>query len=652
MIYMDLGLKISAFIISTGCSLMAFHSRRMCTSHWTGYLMMCIDIAISSVIASIITGFERAGAPYSDLLVFPLEGVYDIIHCLIGFLLLYYVMQLLGLKLMQNRPLVFFMTIPYLVLVVEIILNYGNKQLFYYADDLIHWGPNWNILVIVPLFYFLLTMAILIAYARALPRYSRGLIIETYVIAALGTLVQTFLAIVKIELFADSLSCLILLLTLENVDRIEADTYGVFNRETLIDECRRLMILHLDGALIDIRLRSVRSRQGTFAFLDDGQRELLTREVSKTLLTLCPARQVFAYDSLHFVVLIPSESRKEEIPLTAFRDQLGITMNVGGILVEVLPVLTRILIPSDVKDMDTLNAYLSEDLKSVCGSTTGDDPEKNLYHMQRSYRMEQAIRRAVDQDSMDIACQPILSGKTMKPVYLEVFLRLHDPVIGDVPPSEIIPIAERDGLISWIGKQTLAKCCRLVQENDLRGKGFEGINLNLSNYQLLDESMVRDFIQIVEEYRLPPSYFALEFTEDEFARQNTAIVSMMEKLREAGFILIIDNFGSSSTNIIQIIRRNINGIKVDRRVLWNAITDENRCMLLRTMIVVLKKNGKTVYQTGIETDAEMRFALDSGCDFLQGYRFRQPLASKEFIGSLSQEEDLRHHAGTAEGGSV
>ncbi|MGN1024572.1 MAG: hypothetical protein ACI4OJ_13790, partial [Lachnospiraceae bacterium] len=91
MIYMDLGLKISAFIISTGCSLMAFHNRRMRTSHWAGYMMMSIDIAICSVIASLITGFERAGKPYSDLLVFPLEGVYDIIHCLIGFLLLYYV---------------------------------------------------------------------------------------------------------------------------------------------------------------------------------------------------------------------------------------------------------------------------------------------------------------------------------------------------------------------------------------------------------------------------------------------------------------------------------------------------------------------------------------------------------------------------------
>lgn len=279
---------------------------------------------------------------------------------------------------------------------------------------------------------------------------------------------QTFLAIVKIELFADSLSCLILLLTLENVGRTEADTYGVFNRETLINECRRLMILHLDGTLIDIRLRSVRSRQGTFAFLDDEQRELLTREVSKTLLTLCPARQVFAYDSLHFAVLLPSGSRKEEISLAAFRDKLGITMNAGGVLVEILPVLTRIRIPSDAKDLETLNAYLSEDLQSVCGPTLGKDPEQNPDHMQRSYRMEQAIRKAVEQDSLDIACQPILSGKTMKPVYLEVFLRLHDPVIGNVPPSEMIPIAERGGLISRIGKQTLAKCCRLVQENDLR----------------------------------------------------------------------------------------------------------------------------------------------------------------------------------------
>lgn len=161
----DMGLKILAFTISTGCSVMAFHNRRMRTSHWTGYLMMSVDIAICSVIASLITGFERAGAPYSDLMVFPLEGIYDIIHCLIGFLLLYYVMQLLGLKLMQNRLLVFFMMTPYLALVAEILLNYRNQQLFYYADDLIHWGPNWQILVIVPLFYFLLTMAILLAYA-------------------------------------------------------------------------------------------------------------------------------------------------------------------------------------------------------------------------------------------------------------------------------------------------------------------------------------------------------------------------------------------------------------------------------------------------------------------------------------------------------
>ena len=84
-------------------------------------------------------------------------------------------------------------------------------------------------------------------------------------------------------------------------------------------------------------------------------------------------------------------------------------------------------------------------------------------------------------------------------------------------------------------------------------------------------------------------------------------------------------------NIIKIMREKLDGIKVDRRVLWGTIQDSNRRMLLQTVISALKNNGQTVYQTGIETNEEAEFALECGCDYLQGFYFSQPVPMQAFL---------------------
>ncbi len=350
--------------------------------------------------------------------------------------------------------------------------------------------------------------------------------------------------------------------------------------------------------------------------------------------------QIFYYDNFYFVILLEKADEKEiNNALTVIREcACGHWRLESGADVNVTASIIPIRVPEDAQGVDSLNSYLSWNTRNRAADAETKTRKADISSVYRSLLIEKAVQRGLQNHTIDVALQPIFDPAKGKCVFFEAFMRLHDPVLGDIPPGEIIPLAEQDGTIGRIERIILERCCETAERERIFPRGYTCIHLNISNYQLLDESMVADYNEILERHHLRPSMFAFEITEDEFIKQNPGSLKIIRELKDAGYHVILDNFGSSSMNIIKIMREKLDGIKVDRRVLWGTIQDSNRRMLLQTVISALKNNGQTVYQTGIETNEEAEFALECGCDYLQGYHYGAPMAESDLAQFLLMQE--------------
>lgn len=644
MVTLNVGLKLSAVVISMYCILMYRRNLKYHSRYASGFLFLCFNTLISSVLA-LLNALYDAGANefYGDLRMAQ-EVAYAFFHDQIGFLFMLYFMQVFGSWTLKSKKKMFLLSLPLLFLETLIVTNPWFQLLFTIDHGEYVHGPLWALLLAIPGLYFLLSLVYIIYRRRVLPSNMFGLMFLGFFASIAGVLIQNVFGLFKIELFAESVCILMQFLTLNNVDRMIDYSTGVYNKKTLSDNLRRLTVMQEPFSLYDIRLIS---RDGaSFPFLDESQKTELNREAAKNLLYEAHILRIFCFDAFHFVILMPHDEEKNVGFIRDLRTCLSSPLPVGSIEVQARPIVTRIRFPEDARTLDELNRYISKDNRTLGVRDQIDSPEENLNRMQRSTLVELAMHKALVEHRFTAALQPIYSLPDKKPAAMEAFLRLQDPIIGSVPPAEMIPIAEHNGSIQKIGLQVLSACCSIYVRYHLQECGIRQIHINLSNYQLIGDRVTENFLRVVGKYNLSPTLFSLEISNDGFLDQNPDVPANLERLSDAGFHLVLDNFGHTSTNIIHTLQSTAAGVKIDRKVLWGAIAQKERCMLLNTIIEALKADGKIVYQTGVETDEEEEFALESGCDFIQGYHFQRPMEEAELARFLSMQRKLREKEDT------
>lgn len=255
--------------------------------------------------------------------------------------------------------------------------------------------------------------------------------------------------------------------------------------------------------------------------------------------------------------------------------------------------------------------------------------------------LEQALERAIEHDEIDVYFQAQYSLKKKKIDGLEALARWK--YNGKmIPPNKFIPLAETSGMILDLGYNILRKVC--LFQRILKKLGYEiTIAVNISVAQLIDEDFVANLQQIINQYGISKKNIELEITESISLENQKGIALKIEKLKEIGFKIVMDDFGTGYASMTYLKRDIYHKIKVDRYFIKDIgigkTETEKEQALLTSIIKLIQSLNMPVLVEGVETDEQLNLLEDLGCDYIQGFLYSKPMNAKEMLDFIQQKEN-------------
>ncbi|MDO9560010.1 MAG: EAL domain-containing protein, partial [Bradyrhizobium sp.] len=175
-----------------------------------------------------------------------------------------------------------------------------------------------------------------------------------------------------------------------------------------------------------------------------------------------------------------------------------------------------------------------------------------------------ALRGAIASDALRLYYQPQIRTSDGAIHGVEALARWNDPVLGEVPPSKFIPLAEECGLIEQIGLWALREACRQMSEWRLAGLDIPCVAVNLSPISFQNPNLASVVAGVLADYGLPPEALVLEITESLFLNERSVAIETMNALREFGVGLSLDDFGTGYSSLSRLAHLPIRELKIDR----------------------------------------------------------------------------------------
>ena len=278
-----------------------------------------------------------------------------------------------------------------------------------------------------------------------------------------------------------------------------------------------------------------------------------------------------------------------------------------------------IIAQKTVKD----RAYYTENMIAVYDKALSDEIQARQY-------VEAHMVEALENNEFKAFYQPKVNTETGEIEGAEVLARWIRPDGEMISPARFVPVFEQNGFIAdmdfAIYRNAIADIRRWMRD----GIDVPIISLNVSRHHMRDESFPEKICALVDNLGVPREKIELEITESMLTEDMNKLIDAMKTLKDAGFRISVDDFGSgySSLNLITVLP--FHTLKIDGGFfLRNELTEKNKKVI--TSIVELAKslNYQTVSE-GVETDEQVEFLREIGCDMIQGYYYYKPMPVKDF----------------------
>jgi diguanylate cyclase (GGDEF)-like protein len=258
--------------------------------------------------------------------------------------------------------------------------------------------------------------------------------------------------------------------------------------------------------------------------------------------------------------------------------------------------------------------------------------------------LEAELRRALDDDQLDVFYQPIVRLDDRSVVGFEALLRWHHPVKGLVVPADFIHHSEETGLIVSLGRFALERAAKELATWQrffpLEPPLF--VSVNLSRRQLRDADFEKVLREALARESILRGTLKLELTESAIALE-AGSRAMLERLRALGAGLAIDDFGTGLSNLSQLKDLPFDTLKIDRSFLarHSGQEDTKDAAVVRSIVTLARELNRTVIVEGVETEHDAAWVKALGCDYAQGFCFSQALPAAEALNFLAQHFDAR-----------
>jgi len=267
----------------------------------------------------------------------------------------------------------------------------------------------------------------------------------------------------------------------------------------------------------------------------------------------------------------------------------------------------------------------------------------------RYHRLETDLKNALAARQFRLLYQPQLGLADQRIHAVEALLRWNHPTLGWIEPDAFIPVAEESGYIVPIGHWVLEEACQQLRQWESAGLPVPRVAINIAPLQFHQPDFLDQVHQTLRRHAIEPPLIELELTESSLMEDTAALRTCLRGLKDIGVRLAIDDFGTGYSCLSYLRRFPIDVLKIDRSFVADLATSDDDRAICGVILSIAQRLALDSVAEGIESEQQLRFLAQHGCDYGQGYYFSRPVAAAEIVPLLLERgvPGTRHrHAGT------
>lgn len=246
------------------------------------------------------------------------------------------------------------------------------------------------------------------------------------------------------------------------------------------------------------------------------------------------------------------------------------------------------------------------------------------------------LKDSIREGTLEVWYQPIMRLEAGCYTAMEALVRLPDGKGGYYSAGQVISLAESNGIVEELGDYVLFRACEFMRTRGI-GLGIRRMGVNLSVQQLLVGNSAGHLLEIIQRAGLEPCRITLEITESILIQSIDGAAKALERLREAGIHIALDDFGVGYSSLNYLSNLPVDIIKIDRSLTKQILINNKQHALLKSIVEMAAINGLLIVAEGVETDAEQEIIAGSGVQYIQGYYYARPMKG-EVLDSFLKEQ--------------
>lgn len=593
-------------------------------------MVVCNFIAAFSDIVSVYT---IKNSEYIPLWVnYMINIIYLISYNSIAFLYYFYVLQLTK----QNDEIRWFdrgICMATGVIDLSLILSTPKTGLIIYFDSegKYHQGDLMMVLYLTALIQILYSAFLFIKNHERLTSFHKVSLTFFNITAIAAVIIQSKFPPHLIVNFVSSLFLLMVYISLQNPDDYIDKQTGCFNQTAFWETLNKGIIK--------------KNKFTVIAFTLDGSKyinQMLGAKAVKKLensVALYLQRDWLNCSSFHisdynFALILDEKNLNQEDEIVAsIQKHFSRAERIDSVEVLLTPYICIVHYPDFANTPEDINIAIEfafSEMEKEKSKTVFVASSDSLERKKRESKIIHIMKSAIRNNSYDVYYQPLFNTATKKFSCAEALIRLWDDELGYISPDEFIPMAEKNGMIIEIGEIIFRTVCKFLKKNDIRKKGVEYIEVNLSTVQCMQEKLAQRMLDIMEEYSIAPNYINFEITETAGLINKDILRTNMDRLIYHGSTFSMDDYGTGFANANYLITLPTEIIKIDKSILWSAMQDQQAFTILTHTIKMLKALNKKIVVEGVETEEMATVLTNLGCDYLQGFLYSKAIPEDQF----------------------
>lgn len=315
------------------------------------------------------------------------------------------------------------------------------------------------------------------------------------------------------------------------------------------------------------------------------------------------------------------------------------TRNVGF-----LPALGVYVVPKDAKDATEMYSMAAEAQKHVIGNFDNRIcyyDEKMTEEIEKELDILNESRIALERRQFYLALQPKCRITTGKIVGAEALVRWKHPERGMIFPGQFIPVLEKNGFISDLDLYVWEEVCSHIRKWMDAGIKPVPVSINVSRIDMLSMDVVKELNDLVDKYKIEKKYLKVEITESAYVDDGNKVFEILKDLEDAGFTLLMDDFGSGYSSLNMLKETIVDILKIDMKFLDIKEEDTKKGFaILKSIIKMSNEMNLPIIVEGVETKEQAEFLTKMKVRYAQGYLFYKPMHVDDFEELLKDEDKM------------